>query len=506
MRGKRTYWEILRHALVLAVFVLAMTAACPETVQAAGAKKVKSVSVKIGKKKVTKRTYSLQKGKTAVLKVKASPAKAKKSVKYKSSNKKIVAVSKKGKIRAKKKGTARITITVKGKNGKKKTTWVKIKVKAAGAANASGSHVHKWKYTHTKAKDGYACNGCGNDVTDWDDMYACCGGWHTHQWWNYPSVDECTVCGKKQHRHIWGWTAPVYSSGTDKVLERDYWVCIGCGNVSLDGTNTCREYYYYPFKGKARANITDHWSTGYDFSKDNITEVVQETLPRGDLTELQNIGIDHKNSIGLRENLVVGESVQMKVAYTPANTKTKGVVWKSNNPKVVSVDPNGNAKAVGPGKATVTVSSTSGLCRDDTYDFVVTETKEGGIEDVWFIVNGEIVRNNEEITLEEGVWSSGRKMPNHYMVQVQTSPSPARYLVRYGTMEDEQFASEDKYNNNYVAAQGGPIEAGGINKWITAEDTTCKIYTMDAGTCVMSANVKDPYGQQIDLRITIRVE
>ena len=234
--------------------------------------------------------------------------------------------------------------------------------------------------------------------------------------------------------------------------------------------------------------------------------MVQETLPRGDLTELQNIGIDYNNSIGLRENLVVGESVQMKVSYTPANTKTKGVVWKSSNEKVVSVDSNGNAKAVGPGKATVTVSSTSGHCRDATYDFVVMETKEGGIEDAWFVINGEVVRNNEEIILEEGTWSSGKKYPKSYTVQVQTSPSPARYFVRYGLMEDEQFATEDKYNNNYVAASQGPIESGNINQWITAEDTTCGIVTMDAGTCVMSAKVKDPYGQQIDLRVTIRVE
>ena len=119
-----------RFAAVALASALAITTACIPSADAdaASAKKVKSVTLKIGKKKVTKKTYTLKKGKKATIKVTVKPSKAKKSVKFKSSKKSVVSVSKKGKVTAKKAGTAKITVTVTGKNKKKKTTWVKIKV------------------------------------------------------------------------------------------------------------------------------------------------------------------------------------------------------------------------------------------------------------------------------------------------------------------------------------------------------------------------------------------
>ena len=53
----------------------------------------------------------------------------KKSVLFKSKNKKVAVVSKKGVVTAKKKGTAKISVVVTGANKKSTQTWVKIKVK-----------------------------------------------------------------------------------------------------------------------------------------------------------------------------------------------------------------------------------------------------------------------------------------------------------------------------------------------------------------------------------------
>lgn len=126
----------LRFLIFSFAVLLFFSAANPTRAEAASPKAVKTVSVKIGKKKVTKKTYTLSKSKSAVqLKVSVSPSKAKKSVTYKSSNTKIATVSKKGKVTAKKPGTVKITITVKGKKGKKKSTWVKIRV----------THKHRFK-------------------------------------------------------------------------------------------------------------------------------------------------------------------------------------------------------------------------------------------------------------------------------------------------------------------------------------------------------------------------
>lgn len=102
---------------------------------AANTKKIKSISLKIGTKTVTKKTFTLAKGKKANLKVSVSPKKSKKSVTFKSNNKKIATISKKGVIKAKKKGTAKITVAIKGKDKKIKKTWIKIKV-----TNASGTN------------------------------------------------------------------------------------------------------------------------------------------------------------------------------------------------------------------------------------------------------------------------------------------------------------------------------------------------------------------------------
>ncbi len=85
------------------------------------------VTIKIGKKDVTKQTCSLTKGEKATLKVSVSGWSGEKKITYKSSDKKTAAVTSKGVVKAVKTGTAKIKVTV--KSGKKSVTaWVKIKV------------------------------------------------------------------------------------------------------------------------------------------------------------------------------------------------------------------------------------------------------------------------------------------------------------------------------------------------------------------------------------------
>lgn len=88
---------------------------------------IKSVSLKIGKKKVTKKTYTMKQGEKKKLKVTVSPKKGKKKIKFTTSKRNTATVSKNGTITAKKAGTAKIKVTVKaGKT--KRTTWMKVKV------------------------------------------------------------------------------------------------------------------------------------------------------------------------------------------------------------------------------------------------------------------------------------------------------------------------------------------------------------------------------------------
>ena len=94
---------------------------------------IKTVSLKIGRKKVTKKTYKMKLGEKKKLNVSVSPKKGKKTIRFSSSNKKVVTVNKSGLLTAKKAGSAKIKVTVNTKKkgtkvSVKKVTWVKIKV------------------------------------------------------------------------------------------------------------------------------------------------------------------------------------------------------------------------------------------------------------------------------------------------------------------------------------------------------------------------------------------
>lgn len=113
---KRKCFRQISILLLLAVLIAgmgALPAGSPKQVYAAGSKKMKlnhsSVTMQAG----TKRTLKITKGEPSG------------TVKWSSSNKKVAAVSKKGVVTSKKKGTA--VITAKAKEGKK-TAKCKIKV------------------------------------------------------------------------------------------------------------------------------------------------------------------------------------------------------------------------------------------------------------------------------------------------------------------------------------------------------------------------------------------
>lgn len=97
--------------------------------------KAKSLSLNYAKK-------TLVAGKTLTLKAKVKPAKAKAKIRWTSSNKKVATVSAKGKVKAVKKGTAKITAAIKGTKIKK-VCKIKVtaKVPAQPPVNTEGQNV-----------------------------------------------------------------------------------------------------------------------------------------------------------------------------------------------------------------------------------------------------------------------------------------------------------------------------------------------------------------------------
>lgn len=111
------------------------------------------ISVKVAGKEKSGKTITMDKGKKITLIVSVPSVKGKISTKYRSSDKKVVSVTKKGKLTAKKKGTAKIRITVKGKAVGKQSASVTIKVRAV-SGNKLGIQAIPKSYSKTIKKSG----------------------------------------------------------------------------------------------------------------------------------------------------------------------------------------------------------------------------------------------------------------------------------------------------------------------------------------------------------------
>ena len=135
MKNKKMHRYLAWLLVIAVVFSLGSIGNMAEVMaKSKKATEVKSVSIKIGSKKVTKKTFKMKRGDRKIIKVNVSPKKGKKTIKFATSNKKVATVNKSGRVTAKKAGTAKITVTVRlrkaGKSGSsaKRSTWVKIKV------------------------------------------------------------------------------------------------------------------------------------------------------------------------------------------------------------------------------------------------------------------------------------------------------------------------------------------------------------------------------------------
>ena len=136
---KHTKMSVLKRilAIVIAAAVAVSILTVPDVEVSAATGKVKSVAVT----NLPAKQLTLKKGKTFTLKSKVTvTGKASKKVTYKTSNKKIATVNAKGKITAKKKGTAKIYVISKADKKKKCTVTVTV-----------GTPVTKVKLNKTKS-------------------------------------------------------------------------------------------------------------------------------------------------------------------------------------------------------------------------------------------------------------------------------------------------------------------------------------------------------------------
>lgn len=115
-------------ALLLVISLVAGLVLSPVSMERAEAKTKLSVTIKVDTKKVNKKTITMKKGSSKKIKLSFTPNQTGIKTKYQSDKKNIVTVSRAGKLKAKKAGTAKITVTVYGKNVRKTKLWFKVKV------------------------------------------------------------------------------------------------------------------------------------------------------------------------------------------------------------------------------------------------------------------------------------------------------------------------------------------------------------------------------------------
>lgn len=97
-------------------------------VQAKAETSEQSVTVKIGTKKLNKKTYTMEKGSSKKIRLLVTPKKFKVKAKYHSSKEGVVSVSKTGVLKAKRAGTAKIIVKVSGEGNFQEKLWFKVKV------------------------------------------------------------------------------------------------------------------------------------------------------------------------------------------------------------------------------------------------------------------------------------------------------------------------------------------------------------------------------------------
>lgn len=364
-------------ALLLAlIFLFTDMAFHPQMVQAAS-KQVKSVSLKIGSKKVTKKTVTMYSGESKTLKVSVSPKSAKKKVTFTSRKRNVATVNSKGVITAKKSGTAQIKVTVTGKNNKKKSTYVKVKVKYVSLVlNKKKASLKVGKRLTLTAK-----------VSPKKKVK-----------WSSSNRKVATVSSKGVVKGIKAGTARVTASvGNKKVSCLVKVTGTGAGdnnsaNIKVQGLNASVEGGNTVYVGHSSSIITQiipanatNKALSYRSSNTAVAQVNERGAILGISEGAAAITVTAAGNISTTVNVkvvevpvesvkIVPDTVVLPVTGTtnltaeilPAEASKKLVNWSSDNMAIARVDANGKVTGVSKGtteiKAQVAGSNQFGIC------------------------------------------------------------------------------------------------------------------------------------------------
>ena len=357
---KKTVTRLM--TLVLAVMlVIAGVLTSTSTVEAA----TKPTKITLNS---TKRTMYI--GQKYTLKVKSvKPAKASKSVKFKSSNSKVATVTSKGVVQAKKKGTATITVTSK-LNSKVKASFkvtVKQQVKKITLAKTKVTLYAGKSYT-LKAKSISPSNAASKKLT-----------------FKSSNTKVAKVSSSGKITGVKGGTATITVAAADKagakatckvtvknvavksvkLSKTSATVNVGASTTlkaTVSPTNATIKTVTWKSSNTKVATVS---TAGKVTGKAAGTATITVTTKSGAKKATCKVTVKNVATTGVSLNktattINVGKTETLKATVSPTNATVKTVTWASSNANVATVSSTGVVTAKAAGTATITVTTTNG--------------------------------------------------------------------------------------------------------------------------------------------------
>lgn len=183
---------------------------------------------------------------------------------------------------------------------------------------------------------------------------------------------------------------------TDSVCFADY--------VNMEQDKSI--HYSYPTEGNGMIQF------GEINAIPNPGEVSEDQVPpTGDIptdpVPVTGITISGSNEVS------VGNTTKLDIAYTPENTTEKGVTWTSSDETVATVDENGVVKGIAEGTATITATSTKNINIKATHEITVKAVDIMKISEARTFADGENVLIQGIVTFIDS--------NNNYYIQDETA-------------------------------------------------------------------------------------
>lgn len=312
--------RLLAFAVALAMVFTSVMTPSVQAEAASGGKTVKNVKLKIGKKTVTNKTYTMTAGQKKTIKVTVAPKTAKKNITFKSSKKKVATVTKKGVITARSAGKTTITVTVTGKDKKKTKKTVKLIVKKATAVKSIKLTIGKKTVTN---KTYTMTSGQTKKLTVTVS----------------PKTAKKSIAFKSANRRVATinkrGTITAKSAGKTKIT------------VTVTGKNKKNKKAYINLTVKKPGN-NDNNNNNNDNNDNNNNDNTKE-IPVTSVTATIS-----------PSSIQVGATAQVRAAVQPGNATNKTLTYSSGNKAVASVDSGGKVVGISAGKTAITVKSANG--------------------------------------------------------------------------------------------------------------------------------------------------